>query len=332
MTYLDNTIYVIVVIIILFFLYKLQSYFSDLSNNEFIIYFTREEYMPLYLFIKIFENVLIKHNYNVKKIKTFDSNIINSNVNFIAFGLELDDNIINHLVDNKITTIMINTEYYTLWNIMDKINKLYDKTKLYVLDYNPVNIIEITKIHPKINIIYLPLLYNRYLIDFYNSNITKKIKVEDKDIDILVFGSVNERRSKVLDELSPKYNVVKLYTIAMEYSELCNYIERSKIILNMYQFDFNKAFDYYRMAFLISNKIFTIHEYPSDVKLDIETNLVDYDKYLILSTYENFVETTEKYLNNWNPIEINNILNKQYKWFSKYDMEDYVMKFITKLE
>ena len=332
MTYLDNTIYVIVVIIILFFLYKLQSYFYDLSNNEFIIYFTREEYMPLYLFIKIFENVLIKHNYNVKKIKTFDSNIINSNVNFIAFGLELDDNIINHLVDNKITTIMINTEYYTLWNIMDKINKLYDKTKLYVLDYNPVNIIEITKIHPKINIIYLPLLYNRYLIDFYNSNITKKIKVEDKDIDILVFGSVNERRSKVLDELSPKYNVVKLYTIAMEYSELCNYIERSKIILNMYQFDFNKAFDYYRMAFLISNKIFTIHEYPSDVKLDIETNLVDYDKYLILSTYENFVETTEKYLNNWNPIEINNILNKQYKWFSKYDMEDYVMKFITKLE
>ena len=55
MTYLDNTIYVIVVIIILFFLYKLQSYFSDLSNNEFIIYFTREEYMPLYLFIKIFK-------------------------------------------------------------------------------------------------------------------------------------------------------------------------------------------------------------------------------------------------------------------------------------
>ena len=331
MTYLDNTICVIVVIIILFFLYKLQSYFSDLSNNEFIIYFTREEYMPLYLFITIFENVLIKYNYNVKKIKTFDPNIINPNVNFIAFGLELDDNIINHLVDNKITTIMINTEFYTLWNVMDKINKLYDKTKLYILDYNPVNIIEITKIHPKINIIHLPLLYNQYLIDFYNSNITKKIKLEDKDIDILVFGSVNERRSKVLDELSPKYNVVKLYTIAMEYSELCNYIERSKIILNMYQFDFNKAFDYYRMAFLISNKIFTIYEYPSDAKLDIETNLVDYDKYLILSTYENFVETTEKYLNNWNPIEINNILNKQYKWFSKHDMEDYIMKFITKL-
>ena len=44
MTYLDNTIYVIVVIIILFFLYKLQSYFSDLSNNEFIIYFTTDAF------------------------------------------------------------------------------------------------------------------------------------------------------------------------------------------------------------------------------------------------------------------------------------------------
>ena len=117
----------------------------------------------------------------------------------------------------------------------------------------------------------------------------------------------------------------------MDFNELCNHIERSKIILNIHQMDFNQAFDYYRMAFLISNKIFTIYEYPKDINLDIEHNLIDYDKYLVLSTYDNFVNTVNKYLTNWNPTEINKILDNQYKWFSKYNMEDNIEKFINSL-
>lgn len=329
-----NNILCALLIIFIYLLFKnifFFDYFTDLPNKEFIIYFTREEYLPLHLFIQIFENILIKNNYKVTKVKNIDPNIIKNNVNFVIFGLELDNNIINYLVDNKIKTIMINTEYYTLWNVMDKINKLYNKTELHILDYNPVNIVHISSSLPKIKITHLPLLYNQYLIDFYNSNIIKKINLENKDIDILVFGSVNERRQHILNQLSKKYNVVSLYSISLDFKELCNYIERSKIILNIHQMDFNQAFDYYRMAFLISNKIFTIYEYPNDINLNIETNLIDYDKYLILTKYDDFVETTEKYLNNWNPTLINNILDNQFKWFSKNNMEDYVTKFISSL-
>jgi hypothetical protein len=102
----------------------------------------------------------------------------------------------------------------------------------------------------------------------------------------------------------------------MNFSELCNYIERSKIILDIHN-DFNQSFDYYRLSFLISNKIFIIYEQPQ-VYLDIEKNIIDYDKYLILSSYNNIVETVSKYLNNWNPSEINITVENQYNWFSKY--------------
>ena len=311
------TIFFIIILLLFFLNFNFFELFENINDNkEFIIYFTREEYLPLYLFIHIFENILINNNYKVTKVKNIDQDIIKNNVHFIIFGIELNDNIMDFLIDNKIKTIMINTEYYTLWDVMDKINKLHDKIDLYVLDSSTINIIKIKSLIHNIKIIHLPLLYDEYLVDFYNSQIKNKIDYKDKDIDILIYGSINDRRLHILNQLTDKYNVVSLYSIALNFSELCNYIERSKIILDIHQNDFNKAFDYYRLSFLISNKIFTVYEEP-EVNLDIEKNIIDYDKYLILSSYDNIVETVSKYLNNWNPSEINIIVDAQYNWFSK---------------
>ena len=310
------TIFIILILILLFFNFNFFELFKNLNNNkDCIIYFTQEEYLPLYLFIQIFEKILINNNYKVTKVKNIDQNIIKNN-NFIIFGLELNESIMNFLIDNKIKTIMINTEYYTLWNVMDKINKLHEKIDFYVLDSSTINIIKIKTLIPTLNIIHLPLLYDQYLTDFYNLQIKNKIDYKDKDIDILIYGSINERRSHILNQLSDKYNVVSLYSISINFSELCNYIERSKIILDIHQNEFNKAFDYYRLSFLISNKIFTVYEEP-EVNLHIETNIIDYDKYLILTPYDKIVETVNNYLNNWNPSEINLIVKNQYEWFSK---------------
>ena len=82
------------------------------------------------------------------------------------------------------------------------------------------------------------------------------------------------------------------------------------------------------MTFLLSNKFFTISEYPSDADLTIEPNLIDFDKYLIVAHYDDIENTVSKYLDNWNPEEINDIVNKQFDWFSKNKMEDNINKFI----
>jgi hypothetical protein len=320
---------ILTIFIFLFIIYILLNidFFNNINNKEFIIYFTREEYLPLKLFIQIFENILIKYNYKVTKINNIELIKNNNNINFVIFGLELDDYIINILIKNKIRTIMINTEYYTLFNVTNKINKLNNEIDLYILEYNPINI---KNIHSN-KITYLPLLYDQYLVDFYNSNIDNKISNKDKTIDILVYGVIKERRLIIINELSKKYNIVCLNSISLDFKELCNYIEKSKIILNLYQHDFNKVFDYYRIAFLISNKIFTINEYPDDIDLNIETNLINFDKYLILAKYENIIETVSKYLDNWNSEEIDNITNKQYEWFKKNTMEQNVINLIKKI-
>lgn len=61
-----------------------------------------------------------------------------------------------------------------------------------------------------------------------------KFKPVNKDIDILFYGSMNEHRSKVLDELKKRYNVVILNT--WDDNVLDGNIIRSKILLNIHYY------------------------------------------------------------------------------------------------
>lgn len=61
-----------------------------------------------------------------------------------------------------------------------------------------------------------------------------KFKPVNKDIDILFYGSMNEHRSKVLDELKKRYNVVILNT--WDGNVLDSNIIRSKILLNIHYY------------------------------------------------------------------------------------------------
>jgi len=56
-----------------------------------------------------------------------------------------------------------------------------------------------------------------------------------KDIDILFYGSMNEHRAKILNELKKKYKVVIL-TNCWNTNELDDYILRSKILLNIHYY------------------------------------------------------------------------------------------------
>ena len=58
----------------------------------------------------------------------------------------------------------------------------------------------------------------------------------DKDIDILFYGSTNEHRTKLLDVLKQKYNVVHFREGNAHWEDLDQYILRSKILLNIHYY------------------------------------------------------------------------------------------------
>ena len=61
-----------------------------------------------------------------------------------------------------------------------------------------------------------------------------KYKPVVKDIDILFYGSINEHRRAVLDELKKKYKVVILNSF--DGNVIDNYIMRSKVLLNIHYY------------------------------------------------------------------------------------------------
>lgn len=63
----------------------------------------------------------------------------------------------------------------------------------------------------------------------------KYVPVE-KDIDILFYGSTNEHRTKLLNVLKKKYNVVHFREGNAHWNDLDQYILRSKILLNIHYY------------------------------------------------------------------------------------------------
>jgi len=109
---------------------------------------------------------------------------------------------------------------------------------------------------------------------------------QNKDVDILFYGSKNERRMKILNELEQKFNVKILCGIYGH--ERDEWIARSKIVLSIYYYQ-TKLFDDVRVGYLINNKAFIIIEDSPNKK---------YDDFLIYIPYEQLVERCEYYLNN----------------------------------
>jgi hypothetical protein len=266
-------------------------------------------------------SLLKKKNYNVELIENFDSIKNYENILLILFFFDCKKNVFNEIRKHNIKTFLINTEYYKHFDFDDKIKIINDENlDCTIAEYSVLNLKNIKKEYPKVKIKYLPILYNNYLEEYYISNIEKKIPINEKDIDIFFYGNLNERRLKILKELEKKHNIV--YYNGLSNKELLINIERSKIILNIHNHDYNHVFDYYRNAILIANKVFIIYEYPYDIDVEIEPNLKDIKEYLITVDYDKLVETVDYYLENYNKEMVEKQVNKQLYWFKKLSLED----------
>ena len=104
-----------------------------------------------------------------------------------------------------------------------------------------------------------------------------------------------------------------------------NLIERSKIFVNLFYKESNKAFDYFRLSLLYANKVFVITETPR-VDFKIEQNLLELKDVIITCETNNYLEKIEKYINLPGE-EINNITENVYEKFKKYTLERSILDF-----
>lgn len=129
---------------------------------------------------------------------------------------------------------------------------------------------------------------------------------QSKPIDVLFYGSLNERRLSVLNKIK---NVTILNGDSSNFgnSLWIDYIMKSKIILSVAFYEPSNN-DLFRIAPLLSNRCFVISEKCNDEEFNNNTNLLTCDK-------NDIPELCEYYVNR--PIERLEWIDKGYEYIKK---------------
>jgi hypothetical protein len=203
----------------------------------------------------------------------------------------------------------INNEKKYFKNI-SKIAEEFMKNALYVLDYNIDNY---NNLNNNINKLFVGVP----IVKFNNNDLYIK-----KDIDILFYGSMNEYRKNILNEISKKYKIM-IVNQCFGY-ELKHYISRSKIVLNIHYYE-NALLEICRIHEALPYNCLVISEYCDDVKLCEEYE--DFCKFLNFKDINNVIINIEDELKRYEEINFDYIIEKNFQHYNiKFE------RFIKKLK
>jgi hypothetical protein len=116
-------------------------------------------------------------------------------------------------------------------------------------------------------------------LQFRYSNVYRIDSEESKEIDVLFYGVLSDRRKKILDKIDCN-KVILHKSPPVVGPELWKYINNSKIILNISCYDNRHEADWIRLSPLLSNKTFVITESVGDESFNSLKNVIpicDYD-------------------------------------------------------
>lgn len=146
-----------------------------------------------------------------------------------------------------------------------------------VWDYSMLNIDALKKLG--VSAQHCPLGYSPCL---------ERVSPREEDIDVLFYGSINERRKKVLLELQGK---CKLHVAFGKHGqELLDLISRAKIVVNIHYYP-TAIHEITRTSYLMANKKFVVSEVGRDKELE-----APYRGGIVFAQYEDIVETVLYYL------------------------------------
>ena len=222
---------------------------------------------------------------------------INPKVKNIIFGAHLlNDDMINSIPSN---TIIFNTEQIESINEIWKRRILLLASKGIVFwDYSNHNL---DLLHTKLNV------KGRLFEIGFQSNL-QRIKInENKEVDVLFYGSLNNRREKIINNLLKK-NVKVKCLFGVYGKDRDDWIGKSKIVLNLHYYE-SKIFEIVRIFYLLTNAIPIVSEVDENTKLNNNylkgikgSNYEDVEKN-ILSLLENEKERKLIGLNGFNIIK-----------------------------
>jgi hypothetical protein len=106
-------------------------------------------------------------------------------------------------------------------------------------------------------------IFAQHLPVGYHESLEQVPQVEEKDIDVLFFGSLGDRRQTILARLEKAGNAPKVKTLFGVYGkERDEFIARSKILLNIHYYS-TKIFEAVRVSYLLNNRCCVVSEESS---------------------------------------------------------------------
>lgn len=143
-----------------------------------------------------------------------------------------------------------------------------------------------------------------------------------QDIDVLFFGWLSDRRKRILDRLSERgmnVHIVSHKAIVVK-EELDKLLARSKIVLGLHVYDDPDAqiADFARFDYLLSNRLFAIHERPS-----AEARHLEFERNVTTCEYDDIPDTCAFYLER--PELRTTKAEQAYQWFkSDFAIERFI--------
>lgn len=151
-----------------------------------------------------------------------------------------------------------------------------------VLDYSRQNIARLAELG----------LHDVGLLEIGHHPVLERIDAHaEKRIDVLFYGSLNERRAEVLHDLDRRgvrvHHAFGVYGAARDML-----ISQSKVVLNLHHFD-AKVFEIVRVSYLLANGCFVVSETGGDTELE-----APYRECLAFADYDELVDVCERFMAN----------------------------------
>lgn len=101
----------------------------------------------------------------------------------------------------------------------------------------------------------------------YAPQLTRIAPARVEDIDVLFYGSMNERRKSILDALG-RAGLAVHHAYGVYGAERDSLIARARVVLNVHYYD-TKIFEIFRVSYLLANRKAVVSEFSADAEFDL---------------------------------------------------------------